>query len=705
MELFKQARPVWIVDESETKNRRAIFQTVVSAQEDLYVRVATSCVYKLYVNGEFIAYGPARAGRNHFRMDEIQIPANGSYTSQVITFEVQSYQVNSFFQIKQPPFLQAEIYVGEEVLSFTGDSYFKAGIDTTLVQKLQRFSYQRPILEGYILSENPYAYRIIPDGRLNSPMVLLEDRQIVKRGSLYPDYRLQYAVPLCSGTATEKQVVCYEDSRSYENISPRLQGFPKEQLTWHVSRELQEYDYTGGDYRDAPIGALGYTVYRFDAVETGFLNVELEALSASTVYFVFDEVLENGDVNVVRDECCRAVKYQLAKGKYSLSLFEPYSMKYVKVFVVSGECSVNQVSLTEYCHPTVNWSFPDADSELECIVTAAVQSFRANAVDIFMDCPTRERAGWLCDSFFTGRAERILTGDNLVEKDFLENFLHEDEYDFATADRERGMVPMCYPADQLTGEYIPNWGLWFILELLDYSRRSSDTAFVEQFQNKVMGILSFHFRLENEEHLLCHIPGGVFVEWSHANDMRQDINFPSNMLYSAALRAAAVLYHKPELEQRADAVADSVRKYSYIDGFFCDRAIITESGIETIHESSEACQYYAFLCDVANPTEYGALFDTLVKKMGYKRRTTGEFPEMCFAEPFIGIPLRIEMLLKYGKFAEAEEEIRIFYLPQAKETGTLWETLGKGGSYNHGFASAIVYWLSCIRKKKKSYIY
>ena len=29
-----------------------------------------------------------------------------------------------------------------------------------------------------------------------------------------------------------------------------------------------------------------------------------------------------------------------------------------------------------------------------------------------MDCPSRERAGWLCDSYFTAKTEYVLTGTN-----------------------------------------------------------------------------------------------------------------------------------------------------------------------------------------------------------------------------------------------------------------------------------------------------
>jgi alpha-L-rhamnosidase len=75
-----------------------------------------------------------------------------------------------------------------------------------------------------------------------------------------------------------------------------------------------------------------------------------------------------------------------------------------------------------------------------------------------MDCPTRERAGWLCDSFFTARAEKVFTGENAIEYNFLENFLLPEKFEHLP----KGMLPMCYPSDHYDKVFIPNWAMWFV---------------------------------------------------------------------------------------------------------------------------------------------------------------------------------------------------------------------------------------------------
>lgn len=94
-----------------------------------------------------------------------------------------------------------------------------------------------------------------------------------------------------------------------------------------------------------------------------------------------------------------------------------------------------------------------ADEKLEKIYRAALNTFAYNCVDIFMDCPSRERAGWLCDGYFTGRVEHLLTGENRTEHDFLENFLLPKKFERLP----KGMLPMCYPSDHPDGNFIPTW--------------------------------------------------------------------------------------------------------------------------------------------------------------------------------------------------------------------------------------------------------
>mgnify|MGYP002508843864 CR=1 FL=1 len=63
-------------------------------------------------------------------------------------------------------------------------------------------------------------------------------------------------------------------------------------------------------------------------------------------------------------------------------------------------------------------------------------------------------------------------------------------------------------------------------------------------RDKVLGLVKFFEKYENEYGLLENLDSWIFIEWSKCNhaDYVAGLNFPSNMLWAAALEAAAKLY-------------------------------------------------------------------------------------------------------------------------------------------------------------------
>ena len=59
---FKKATPVWAVGQSEEKNSTIGLYTAVECGKEATLRIAVSGFYRLFVNGEFVFYGPARHG-------------------------------------------------------------------------------------------------------------------------------------------------------------------------------------------------------------------------------------------------------------------------------------------------------------------------------------------------------------------------------------------------------------------------------------------------------------------------------------------------------------------------------------------------------------------------------------------------------------------------------------------------------------------
>lgn len=271
----------------------------------------------------------------------------------------------------------------------------------------------------------------------------------------------------------------------------------------------------------------------------------------------------------------------------------------------------------------------------------------------------------------------------MIEKTFLENYLLPERFDFLPD----GMLPMCYPADHFDGNYIPNWAMWFVLELEDYQARTGDAAFVQAFRERVYALLRWFEGYENADGLLEKLPGWVFLEWSHANQLVQDINFPTNMLYARTLDAVSRLFDDRAAADKAAGLRERIRARSFDGAFFTDNEVYKDGRPISTGERTETCQYYAFFTQTATPETYPELWRILTRDFGPHRTAQGLYPEIHPANAFIGNYLRLELLSRHGLYAQLLEEIEGYFLYMAERTGTLWENITDYASCSHGFAS------------------
>ena len=139
---------------------------------------------------------------------------------------------------------------------------------------------------------------------------------------------------------------------------------------------------------------------------------------------LFDELLREGQVDATRLDSCGAVSYELQEGEYELLTMEPYALRYLTVIAQGeGEVRLLQTGLRRVGFPVIDKTLNSTDPVEQEIFTAAIETFRQNTADIYMDCPSRERAGWLCDSYFTAQSEQYFTGNGAVETAFIDNFV------------------------------------------------------------------------------------------------------------------------------------------------------------------------------------------------------------------------------------------------------------------------------------------
>lgn len=700
MEIFHESRPVWADGLEREINITCGFYTKAErkAGKQYLIKLAASSFYRLFLNGKFVYYGPARCAHGYYRVDEIDLTEQLRNGDNDLAIEVVGYNLNSFYSLDQPSFLQAELFEDGKTIAATGDNHdFTGFVLKQRRRKMQRFSFQRAIGESYILHPSVDGWRCGDfTGQEQAKLICTEEKRMIARGIPLNHFTTVVPNKVVSRGRVRTGVIpqSYKKDRSLTNISEQLKGFPEEELELHLSDEVQEMAYFDRQQvDDAYTGSSSlqegtFEILSLPSEKTGFIGMDIHCKKDGILYIMVDETLINQDVDPLSMECLNVIRLDIQAGDYSFLSFETFGFRFLKLVCTAGEITVDHIHLLEYRYPApITSSYQGDNPKLAAIYEAAIETFCQNAADIFMDCPTRERAGWLCDSFFTARVEHLFTGENRMEKDFLENFLLAEQFKCIP----EGMLPMCYPADQYDGNFIPNWAMWFVIELGDYLKRTGDQAFVSLFHDKVYALLDYFVPFENEYGMLEKLENWVFVEWSKANELVQDVNFPTNMLYAATLKTAGELYHDPALVEKSARLAEVIRERSFDGSYFVDNEIRGEDGLHPTGERTETCQYYAFFFDIATPEQYPELWRILTEEFGPDRVKKGLHPDIYPANAFIGNYLRLDILTRYGLKERCLNEMEGYFYYMAEKTGTLWENITDYASCNHGFASYAAY--------------
>lgn len=692
---FQKAKAVWAAGREKTVNLTCVFTAEFSALRAGKLIVTASSLYRAFLNGKLVGYGPARAAHGYFRVDEIDLSA--SQEKNVLVIEVAGYNCNSFYTLNQPSFLQAEVLDGDRAIAFTGAPCvgFGCRILRERLQKVARFSYQRSFVESYRFGEPFCGF-----DQMNRFGEAAETAEVgygvlMPRKINYPEF------VFCDYRACENGTASFKDE--FEPF-PRRRYLTNSDLVIFPEEEWQadacdtaynlEYRKTGGGSAQT-LSAGEYAVYAHEVSLTGFIRTQFRAEEDSLVYVLFDEVdfrtdcKEDEGINVCfwRNDTLNVITYDVKQGEFLHVGFEAYTAKYIKIVVLKGRIGGVKIGLYKYENPDAGkFYFHCEDEKLNAIVSAARETFAQNSVDVLTDCPSRERAGWLCDSYFSGQAEKLFTGGNVVERNFLENYYFQSE----NLNLGEGVLAMCYPADFIDGLFIPNWMMFYLLELDGYFARTGDRDFIDKVYGKAESILKYFGRFENEFGLLENLESWVFVEWSMANDNEfiKGVNAPTNMLYAKALECFGRLYGKAEYLEKAEKVKREIRRLAFNGTLFEDNLIRKDGRLERLSHTSETCQYYAFYFGIADEETYPDLYRFVFEKLGPKR-DGGAYKDIYVSNAFIGNLLRLDYLVSQGRVQQFLDESKEYYFKMAQITGTLWEHNQIHCSLNHGFASYV----------------
>ncbi len=105
---FQKAVPIWAEGLEKEINITCGFYAKVKKKEgsQYLLKAAVSSFYRLFINGKFIYHGPSRCAHDYYRVDELDVTAHLTEGENSIAIEAVGYNVNSFYSLDQPSFLQ-----------------------------------------------------------------------------------------------------------------------------------------------------------------------------------------------------------------------------------------------------------------------------------------------------------------------------------------------------------------------------------------------------------------------------------------------------------------------------------------------------------------------------------------------------------------------------------------------------------------------
>lgn len=644
---------IWSTE--KRKNDCLVFELRIEKQCDT-LEICAVDSFQVFFDDKFVNYGPNRSAAGFIIPKRLNILGVKKLVIKVLSHGVPCYCCDF-----QDPFFSAMIMLEDKVVYSSND--FVCYREKSRLTNMHRYSYQRGFIEG-----NDYNLQGVEKVETKS----VAAPKVLKVGTNTSEYK--------------KLSFEFETERVFNGFSEVRKPWWKDEL---MPSDKNKYFDLEEDFLPRACNCFYERNYHLIEEHTGFISLSCNTKEQIEVLIVFDEYLPDDKWVFARSDCNDYIYLKIPAGKTEFISQEPYALKYLKVISSTKDLDidVNFITYENDCNMCVDVK---GNEEIEKVFNAAVNSFRQNAVDLFTDCPGRERAGWLCDSYFSAKAEQLFTGKNDIEKQFLLNYIIAD-----TPEIPKGMLPMCFPSEHWQGLYIPNWAMWFIVELHDYLHRTGDKTLIEESKAKVYDIIKYLDKYINELGLLEDLESWVFIEWSICNspDYVKGINFPSNMMYAYSLAKAGELYGDSSLIERAKKIQKEVVNLSFNGQFFVDNAIRENGTIVICNDHvSETCQYYALFTGLCPSEEYK---EKILHEFGPFRQ--GKYPEIGKSNVFIGNYLRLFWLCEIGEFERALDESVEYFCMMAEKTGTLWEHDSPVASCCHGFASVIaVIILNCV---------
>jgi alpha-L-rhamnosidase len=722
---------------TDGRNRWYLFRrefTLDAAARAAQMAITADGLYRLWINGAHVAYGPARSSPLYKRYDVHDVAALLTPGPNVIAVlvHVPGIDLPWYERVRglwAPTFgdggLWVEMLVGtaQGDVAIESDDRWRCRVSDAWVSDAPRASHGGGFIESVdgALLPGDWHYAGFDDIDWDQTVV----QEIPSSGpegfwggmGVRPFPQLQPSIIRVAEGAPQSPARClWIGSLIADPTLPWAERLYRETITTG-SVEIAGLDAMlagAGEARIATTpGRDAAMLFDFGTCLTGRPFIELTAKGGEWIEIAVSEQLD-GDATPQRIAMAGSLgtehylwRYRARPGRQRFDGFAWRSVRYLQLAVRDAPEGISVHALgvvpTGY-DARRRGSFACSDLMLTRLWEAGARTITLCMQDGWIDCPGREQRQWLGDALVEHLAARAVFGSDIdsLNATFLQQA--------AESQRSDGLTQMFAPGDHHHDWLVsPDWTLLWIINAADHYRFTGDMHIAEDIFPAMLKALAWFERLPAPHGLPAGIPYWNVVDWAGVD--RGGESAVLCLMLAGAYRATATIAEAlgwqvkaTALANRADALAASVdtRHWDEARGVWVDR-VDPETSAQAPRVSQHATaamllwgnaaperrqRALAYITDPARVTVTAA--PPIVPVGEPLEVNEGVVSANTFFSHFVG-----EALASEGQIDAMLGQLRGRYAEMiAAGATTLWESRTPTGSLCHGFSASPVWQLS-----------
>lgn len=528
---FKQA--FWLTPKAPDRNPvdcrwqcRRVF-SLESVSEQVWLKITADAKYQLFVNGNFLHFGPARGFQDSWPVDKIDIAPWLNVGRNVIAILLYSYGTSHYsYLYASATGLLVEGMAGN--VSLSSGSEWRFRLAPGYINHVARAAGQFGFQEFCDLRKNDGDWTRVQYDDSNWPQCD-QDNDLRVPGCMPWSAFEERHLPLLAVKRIQMQRII---SESHHQPSPNwrhninvLHHFQAEEpLFIPVNQNTHEVRFTPEQ--------TAVTI-DFGQETLALLQFEIQgAASGDVLDFMLFESLSGvaPDFPATAEGTCFGGRLILAETAQTHLTSIPWGGRGLLLLNRNRASFVLRVSAVELLYPIDKTGFfRSSDRLLEDIDALCERTQRCCLVDAFIDCPWREQAQWWGDALIQARNLMALSWDTRP----LERGIRQ----IASQKTPDGMLYALAPSNGHGCILIDYCAIWILSLELHYFQTGSLEMF-RQFQNTMQGILDYYERYLEDG--LTPTDPRYFLYLDHLPALRiKGISVTYNLLIVLAFQSAA----------------------------------------------------------------------------------------------------------------------------------------------------------------------